>query len=576
MISHSHSPRAGGLTFSRFLIACLLAGVVGTGLHFVLTPRPLWSISFKSLQHQYSVIEEHATQPWLLVLERINLQYTSILILNTATGRLLHRLETPVDMNDFWGLQTHGHYPRMIGETVWRFVRVVTEDGVSYQLRRWDFTSATTEQVVKTWNTSPDTPFEVTFAPDNAPYFLVQTTFPWEPALVLQSVDGWSALTHLLAKPTIAKDPRNSTGRLSGISLTEPEGTWLPWLQSYALPTTAQPSLTPLANWTLPLFRWTWPLQVGPNLSWIACGDSLLPVKWESSMKRRGYPNRDHVLPAGVLLYQGHTGQPMTIPFQPYSKPVAVRTDSLGDVLRISQEGGSKGFVELGYQYAHVSTGKLLHWPKELTHPHMLSFDLDAVHHPSQPERWYFHQNSEKPQSGGMLILDSITQVQLRDGQFQLVDQTQLVPDGGENPFLPTGWSYITDDTIICDAQSAKHSFHLLRSVVTAPAWYEKYLHYVFPPVRSEVRFYDRRTGLVVGSLPNRYAQPTNLQKASRTLITCQYATTTDGFPKYTKTLEGWKLPIRFYHRGWRIAAGLVVFLLMLWFLGRRRPKHEE
>ncbi len=65
-----------------------------------------------------------------------------------------------------------------------------------------------------------------------------------------------------------------------------------------------------------------------------------------------------------------------------------------------------------------------------------------------------------------------------------------------------------------------------------------------------------------------------NLHKASKTLITNQYAMTADGILQYMKTIEGWKLPIRFYHRGWSIAAGLVVILLMLWFLGRRRPMH--
>ncbi|HQR42413.1 MAG TPA: hypothetical protein PLX97_07005, partial [Gemmatales bacterium] len=322
------------LSVWRFLLACAMGLVASLVIHWLLAPKPAWMIHVTSNEMRYHPICEDASGRWLLVSEERNqqgrYQESAILILNAATGDILYRLDEEAQCLNLNMLEPHERYPRLIGEALFRFKRIATDSGIRHELRRWNFTQSRQEELIQAWTVPPRVPFEVTFAPDDSPYFLIQTICPWQMGIVTLGVDTWTALTNSMTWAHYLKDPYGTPIAISPNGLQEPRAGWNPWIETFALPTGEAPVLKKLASWTLPPLRWTWPPSVGPRLDWVTFGDSALPVGWKSS-KRWIHPDRGGVMPQGVLLFDGHTGQQRAVEVLPEYQNQLFTTSSMGD-----------------------------------------------------------------------------------------------------------------------------------------------------------------------------------------------------------------------------------------------------
>lgn len=271
-------------------------------------------------------------------------------ILDSRTGQQLHQIEADARVFDgdsyFELLQAQ---PRIIGTVAWRLSRRQVDQELLFELRAWDFSRSEGEQVIHVWKHDTGQHLRIAFADNKSPYLITQTSYPWQLLLVGMGMEGWSQLTC-----AVGCTHHNDESAVIGLSLRHDNspGLVLPLIQTWKLADPSKAPLKPLASWMLPPFRIAWPPAMGPELRWVAFGNTRVDHEWKAT----------HVPSEKVLIFDGHTGEHFKLAFDsPFEQSTV---SAAGNLLLIRQDPDKQQCPCL----MDVRTGTRLEWPANVPH----------------------------------------------------------------------------------------------------------------------------------------------------------------------------------------------------------------
>ncbi|MFT3879327.1 MAG: hypothetical protein QM703_06670 [Gemmatales bacterium] len=432
-----------------------------------------------------------------------------IQILELKSGTIRYRLISPKEM-DHWVSNRGSFGPRIIAQSLWWFTQREDQGLTHWKLHRWRFSEETEERVIKEWRIPTSSPFEVAWAPGGAPYFLSYRVLPWESGLATLASDGWTGLANILLH-----------GQVPNYSAVH-----IPWIETFHIPSENNQTIQPLASWVIPALRWKTTFLTGTDLRWLAFGDSPSP----SEMIAKGID--EFLSPCGVMLYDGHTGQPRKLSGIPPNPRENYLIESFGDLLRLK-----KYMNQSEYLLFDGTTGQQVSWPQELTQPTDITKFIQDMNDPSI---FGYHE----------------------DGQYFQLTRTEA----GLSCFATT----LREE----DRQIKKYwpielqsNVMMYRVLLDEPEffkwlaerweWFRTWLFANRISTRFGVAFVDTQSGKRLHLLKDTINAPM-LSQTHRHLYTW-------GIEKdKTYSFEAWALPSRFYSAWWSRGAGLLVFVAIL------------
>lgn len=560
------------LGFWRFVLAVMLGLGAWWGAGYFSEARPQWRSSNANSNILYPVTENSEGTLALAYELKVQKGQTSaeindVCIIDANTGRILHAMKNGkgvLDANSYYSL-IHAQ-PRIIGDKAWRVVSHQSENRVTYELRVWDFTRTSTEQVVKQWSLSPGEHFGIAFVDSHSPYFVTQTSQPWHPLLVGMSLEGWSQLTAALAF-TPHLDVSNPPGVLIfNTNKFVKTGLVLPCMHSWKLPENLIP-LKPLATWAMPPLRKAWQPVMSSDLSWLAFGDTMSVQEWNDEEVQA-------IRPVGMLRYDGRTGKQLPSPETPAKADLRLDRDTTTpDLIKITATGNvllvrsTNQTTELFPPYLlDAETGSRISWPAGMT-------DVTSVRG--------IHQRKNDP---SILLVFCNMPINFLGGEyFNAQDNTYILTlrrEGSKLTFLKRtdisspGTAVVMPQCISGDEiifqTLADLAPRFVRELCEKYQWLIPYVEKVWPSHQSLLKIFELSSGKCMKTLYD--VQPGLFFPFDERHYF--FVTRTKMNDMTVSSLEAWRLPLasQTWSPWWSRAIGVMMFLLCIRLLSRKQP----
>lgn len=552
------------LGFWRFVLALLLS--LGAWLLFAwyFEPKPLWSTS---LQNKYALVPCGTNEDESLILatevevmpgQDQSAGARELCILEAKTGRKLHQTalsKQKFDADSYTTLLQAK--PRILGTIAWSVTINRVDQEFHTQLCAWDFSRNDGEKVIHTWKYEPGQHFGIVFADNGSPYFLTQSNYPWQPLLTGMSLEGWSQLTTALSF-THHRDENAAPAFISlGRSEFTKQGLVLPYIQTWKLPGNLNEPLKPIAAWMMPPLRKTWPLAIGPDLAWVAFGDTSAHLEWNVR-------EDSAIQPQGTLIYDGRTGQPLTIPA--ISKLRNTKVRGSGNLLLIQQAKTSAlGGIAASY-LVDISTGTMLEWPTNIPNIEAIrsmyvvadktDFVLAFVDLMMSIEDFADAIGSNR-NSRVMLL-------KRKGNTFEHIHQLPIRSDIMNMPNCVSG-----DELVLQTMQDSAPPF--LRELSRKHEWLTPYMEKIWPENQPVVQIVHLPTGKVIKNIAQTHPYRQFQFQETSLLFVLRLK---KGAEFKADSIEAWRLPLasQTWSPWWSRVIGVMMFLLCIRLLSRKQP----